>query len=441
MATITKVAATNGEIMNSMRAYMSTGYQDRIPVATQENIAGLYETIMTYDGIRNEFISSLVNLIALQRIETLYFRNPLSDLKDAPMRYGDTEEEIFVNMVTAQEFDPYAGPEKLFGFYDSAVMAAYHKVNHDAQYPITITFDNLRRAFLSEYGIRDMINVKTESLVSSEQWDEYRCMLSLIDSAYASGQIFPVTIADPTNQANMEESVIAVRTYAQKIRFPNPAFNIAGAQSAANANAVYCFITPELDARLDVNVLAYAFNMAKADIELRKIVIDQFRNPALKMVIFDERWFKVRDQYKIMTSNNGNGAALTWNYFYTVAEMFSYSPFFPIIAFTTEKFDVTAVTVTAVTDAVAGNVVPITALASTTTSGSNAQQYLTYTVSGQTSTKTAFIPGTNQLMIGKDEKTYQLTVTVTSRYSGYFGTDVSGTATVTIPANKPEDNT
>lgn len=436
----TAKAASNMEIMNSMRAYMSTSYQDRIPLATQENIAGLYETILTYDGIRNDFVSSLVNMIALQRIETLYFRNPLVDLKSAPMRYGETEQEIYVDMVKAREFDPYAGADKLFAYYDSEVMAAYHKINHEAQYPITVTFDNLREAFLSEYGIRDMINAKTESLVTSEQWDEYKCMMSLIDSAYASGQIFPVTIADPTNQATMEQTVIAVRTYAQKIRFPNRAFNIAGADSAANVNAVYCFLTPEMDAQLDVNVLAYAFNMDKADINLRKIVIDEFRNPAVKMVIFDQRWFKVRDQYKIMTSNNGNGAALTWNYFYTVAEMFSYSPFFPIIAFTTDKFDVTAVTVTAVTDAVAGNVIPITALASTSTSGSTAQQYLSYTVSGQTSTKTSFIPGTNQLMIGRDEKAYRLTVTATSRYAGYFGTDVSGTATVTIPANKPAGN-
>ena len=55
-------------------------------------------------------------------------------------------------------------------------MSIFHKVNLKIQYPITITFDNLRNAFTSEYGIRDMISAKMESAITGANWDEYLAM-------------------------------------------------------------------------------------------------------------------------------------------------------------------------------------------------------------------------------------------------------------------------
>lgn len=429
----TKAAASNLNVMNAMRAKMSLMYQDRIPRATQENIAGLYESILTVPGIRNEFVDSLVQLVLMQSVANSYFRNPFDEMKSAPMRYGEYEEEIYVNMAKAHEFDMWAGPDKLFGYYESNIMSAMHSVNHDAQYAVTITYDNLRNAFMDEFGIRSLINAKTESLVSGEQYDEYLLMLELVNSAYASGQLFPVTIEDPVDEASSRALVKTLMAFSDKMRFPSPAFNIAGADSSASKTSIFALVTPEVSATLTVDVLAYMFNVPKESVQLRKIVVDKFRNPAVKMFLFDARWFKVRDQFKTFTSNNGNGAALNWNYFYTVRQMFSYSPFFPAVVFTTEDFSVESITVTDVADAKPGTIVAVTALA-TAAVGQNAMQYMTYAISGQTSDRTHVIPGTNQVSIGKDEKATSITVTVTSRYAGFYGQNVTGTGTITVSA-------
>lgn len=435
----TKAAASNINVMNAMRAKMSLMYQDRIPIATQENIASLYESILNVPGIRNEFVDSLVNLVLMQSVESAYFHNPLTELKSAPMRYGYGEEEIYVNMAKGHEFDMWAGPDKLFGYYAANVMSAMHKINHDEQYAVTISFDDLRTAFMDAFGIRTLINAKTESLVSGEQYDEYLLMLELVNSAYASGQLFPVTIQDPVDEASSRALVKTLMTFSDKMRFPTPAFNIAGADSSASKTSIFALVTPEVSATLTVDVLAYMFNVPQESISLRKIVIDKFRNPAVKMFLFDARWFNVRDQLKTFTSNNGNGAALSWNYFYTVQQMFSYSPFFPAIVFTTENFSVTGITVNDVTDARPGTIVEVTALA-TAAAGQNAMQYMTYAISGQTSDRTHVIPGTNQVSIGKDEKATSITVTATSRYAGFYGKDVSGTGTITLSARQPYQN-
>lgn len=48
--------------------------------------------------------------------------------------------------------------------------------------------------------------------------------------------------------------------------------------------------TPEIDAELDVEVLATAFNMDKVDINVRKIIIDKFDDPNIKLALFDMRF-------------------------------------------------------------------------------------------------------------------------------------------------------
>ena len=136
------------------------------------------------------------------------------------------------------------------------------------------------------------------------------------------------------------------------------------------------------------------------------------------------RFFNVRENFRTLTDSR-NGAALTWNYFYTMSEMFSYSPFFPCIVFTTDTVGLTTVSVTDT----AGNVgtdVEITALV--TGDSQYTPQMLDFDVEGATSQYTGFIPGSNILHIANDEKAATLTVKATSRYDS----TISGTGTVTV---------
>lgn len=93
-----KVPATNVAILNAVRSMQSLEYQNRIPEATVENISSIYESLLNIVPLRNAFANALVEQIMEQRIETVFFENPLGVLKRDPMRYGGTEEEIFVNM-------------------------------------------------------------------------------------------------------------------------------------------------------------------------------------------------------------------------------------------------------------------------------------------------------------------------------------------------------
>lgn len=421
--------ATNINILNALRNRMSLEYSNRIPEATRENISSIYEELLNAVPIRNDFVNSLIGLVVSQRINSAMFENPLGVLKKEPMRYGAVEEEIYVNMAKGYQFNQFASVNDLFAYYKSSVMSAYHKLTTPMQYAVTITFDNLRNAFLSEYGIRDLINAKVQSLFSAANYDEFLCMKSICTSAYDSNVIYPVHVDPITTKESAENFTQLMKEYIGNMRFPHPEYNIAGADSTSNDDSIFYLTTPKYDSMLDVKVLQTAFNLGKVDIRAKKILVDKFDNPNIVALLFDMRFFNVKENFRQL-SDSRNGAALTWNYFYTVSEMFSYSPFFNIIAFTTEDISENmTLTVKENQEGKAGTDVEIIALVSGD-EGKYTPQTLDYAVEGATSAYTAFIPGSNILHVANDEKAKTLTINVTSRYD----TTKKGTGTFKVLA-------
>lgn len=403
--------ATNVNILNAMRSEYEL--ENRIPEATLDNLQQIFTTMMSYSQGRNTIIPSLLERIGLQTVDTTAWRNPLAMYKKDPMRYGMTHEETFVNMCKGKLYDPRESYEYAFQQYQSYIMSVFHKVNLQMQYPVTITYDNLRSAFLSEYGIRDMMAAKMESAVTGANWDEYNAMKGMIDAGYEQ-QILPaVTVPAVADESTAKTLLTEIKAAVNEFKFPNPANNIAGATSASEPYNLIWITTPRVDANISVEALAYAFNMDKAQVDVRTVIVDKFDNAAIQGVLMDIRFFNVRDQFREM-SDQRLANILSWNYFYTMVEMISASPFYPIRVFTTDTVATTSLSITATGGTYTqGEVITI---AATVTGGTGTyhQSLLNWSVEGATSRDTYILPGTNQLYVGADE-TGTLKVTITYR--------------------------
>lgn len=420
-------APTNANVLNALRSTMSLTYQDRIPEAVQNNINDVYQSIMKFQPGRNELVSALVKQIGLITIDSLFFNNPLTRLKKDPMRFGNTHEEIFVNMIQGTQFDNRAGIEKAFAIYESNIMAAYHRVNFDMQYPVTVSYRNLQDAFTSEYGIRDLITAKVQQCFSSANYDEYLAMRQLAESGYTKGYLYPVKVPAIVDEATSKTFLASVKEYVGNIAFPNPLYNLAGATSFSSPNTLVFITTPKVNAQLGVQALAYMFNDERAALNVETIIIDKFTNPKIQGILCDIRFFNVREQFREFTDNY-NGASLNWNYFYTVVEMISASPFYPCVVFTTEDVSVTTITGTDIADYVAGSEYTLQYEVAGAT-GKYVPTEVDFELSGNTDNKTMIVPGTKTLIIGASE-TGTMTITVTSRYD----TEVAGEIKVTPTA-------
>lgn len=403
--------ATNVNILNALRSEYEL--ENRIPEATLDNLSQIFTDMMSYTQGRNVIIPALLERVGLQTVDTTAWRNPLARYKKDPMRYGMTHEETFVNMCKGKLYDPRESYEYAFQQYQSYIMSVFHKVNLNMQYPVTITYDNLRSAFLTEYGIRDMMSAKMESAVTGANWDEYNAMKNMIDTGYDQ-QILPaVTVSAVEDEATAKALLTEIKAAVNEFRFPNPANNIAGATSASEPFNLIWVTTPRVDANISVEALAYAFNMDKAQVDVRTVIVDKFDNAAIQGVLMDIRFFNCRDQFREM-SDQRLANILSWNYFYTMVEMISASPFYPIRVFTTDTVATSSLSITASGGTYTpGTVVDVPANVTGGT-GTYHQKLLSWSVSGQTSRDTYILPGTDQLYVGADE-TGTLAVTITYR--------------------------
>ena len=394
--------ATNKNILKAVKQELSFKVQNHLPVEVSDNLQTVYDNILNFAPVRNEIVPSLINRIGMQTVDSIAWRNPLARFKKEPMRYGETHEETYVNMCKGRVYDAQADFKFAFQQYQSYIMSVFHNVNLEIQYPVTITYDNLRKAFTSEYGIRDMIMAKMESAITGANWDEYLAMRDLINVGYEKEVLPAVTVDAIVDEASAKKLLIEVKRAVGEFGFPLPENNPAGATSHAMPANLIWITTPEVNAQISVDALAYAFHMDKADVEVQTVIVDKFANSAIQGVLCDIRFFNVRDQFKEM-SDQRLANVLSWNYLYTQVEMISASPFYPIRVFTTDTV-VENPTLTIVTENyTAGQTEEIEVTLSSNT-GTYHQKLVTLEVeSGATSAKTYVIPGTHLLHTGADE--------------------------------------
>ena len=393
---------TNANILRALKQELSFEVQNHLPAEVSDNLQGVYDTILNYAPVRNEIVPSMVNRIGMQTVDSIAWRNPLARFKKEPMRYGETHEETYVNMCKGRVYDSQADFKFAFQQYQSYIMSMFHNVNLEIQYPVTITYDNLRKAFTTEYGIRDMIMAKMESAVTGANWDEYLAMRDLINVGYEKEVLPAVTVDAVTNEETAKKLLVEVKRAVGEFGFPLPENNTAGATSHAMPSNLIWITTPNVNAHVSVDALAYAFHMDRADVEVQTVIVDKFSNPAIQGVLCDVRFFNVRDQFKEMTDQK-LANVLSWNYFYTQVEMVSASPFYPIRVFTTQTVDEKPTLEVATGTYTAGQTQEVEVTVSGAT-GTYHQNLVTLEVeSGATSAKTYVIPGTHLLHTGADE--------------------------------------
>lgn len=104
---VSTLNASTIDILNVIRQNASLEYQSQVPVVDQAtDIPRVGEVLRGYPALANQFINALVNRIALVRVKSATFNNPYAHLKKGYLEYGETVEEIFVNIARAMYFDP-----------------------------------------------------------------------------------------------------------------------------------------------------------------------------------------------------------------------------------------------------------------------------------------------------------------------------------------------
>lgn len=375
--TLTTSAA---DILNVIRNNASVDYRNYVPKADAndvESVRTIGAIIMDYPALQNEFLNALVNRIGRVMLTSKMYSNPIAFFKKGVLEYGESIEEIFVNIAKVQEFNPEIAEQEVFKRVVPDVRAAFHIMNYQKFYKATVTQEQLKQAFLSWDGVTDLIARIVDSMYTGANYDEFLVMKYLLARHILDGRVYPVTV--PTvNAENAKAIVTTVKGVSNKLTFMNSEYNPAAVRTFTEKTDQYMIVNSVFDATMDVNVLASAFNMDKAEFLGHRVLIDGFGDldvarlgeifagdptynepsqaeltalNAIPAVIVDKDWFMVFDMLTQFTEQY-NGQGLYWNYFYHVWKTFSVSPFANSVLFVPGTPSVTSVTVSPTTASV-----------------------------------------------------------------------------------------
>lgn len=351
--------ASTIDIMNVIRQNASYEYQQNVPkVAKASDIPRVGEVIYGTPAFANQFINALVNRIAIVRVQSATFNNPYSILKKGYIEFGETVEDIFVSIAKAVDFDPEKATQREFQRTIPDVRSAFHTMNWRVMYPVTIQDEDLKQAFLSIDGVENLIAKIVESVYTAAEYDEFLLFKYLLIKAISHGKIHSKSVGDGTN---LDTAAVQFRGTSNLITFMSDKYNELKVKNNTPKDRQVIFMDSLFNAEFDVNVLASAFNMDKADFMGRLFLIDnwtEFDNARfdviransdgiekvtsaelallanVKAVILDEKWFQVYDNNNKFTEDYV-ASGLYWNYFYHTWKTVSNSPFANAIAFVT----------------------------------------------------------------------------------------------------------
>lgn len=424
---------------------------------TTETIHSIGDYILNYTPASNAYLNALVNRIGFVIISSKMYTNPWSAFKKGRLEFGETVEEIFINLAKPYQFSPSKAEQDIFKRTLPDVRAAFHTMNFQKYYPITISDDQLRQAFLSWQGITDLIAGIVESVYASAQTDEYLVMKYMLAKAIIEGHIQGVSIPEAT-KANAVDVATVFRQTARLLEFQSTKYNMSGVTTHTDLEDQYLIITAEFEAVMDLNVLAAAYNLNYAQFLGRVIPVDSFVDmdwARLQDLFTDENgtvdagfhvwtdeekailngvpalmtsvnFWQVWDNFEKMTENY-NGKGLYWNYNYHVWKTFSLSPFAQALAYSDVTAAITSVTVTPTTATLPKGA--DLAISATVEGTGVINKGVQWVLTGNTSTG-SYVNSAGKLHVAKDETATTLTVKATS----IADETKSATATITVSA-------
>ena len=350
------MAVDNATILDKVRLKGTDDYQQRIPSATQTGVANTMRYL--FDPMNRQYLNdcvwNMVNRIGLTVMaQNAPFENPLAIFKKENLYWGSTVQEIAVKWIKAHGYKDDA--EDLLKMHRPEAAVWFYEMNRKDQYPISWTDDELRQAFVDDFGLNRFVAQIMETPRNSDNYDEMNIMLALIRRYEQNLGFYKVHLdAAPTDEASAKTLLKALRTTAGRMRFPSTqynALNVPDIPAYANPQQMVLLIEPEYLASLDVDALSAVFQLDKADVPYRVIQVPNLGIPGAVALLVSTDWYQARDTL-YGTTQFYNPQTLSNTMYLNHWGIYGVSPFTPCALFTTDagtSINVVTQTVTGLT--------------------------------------------------------------------------------------------
>ena len=285
----------------------------------------------------NEF-SGLLNGLNATYVDIKRFENPLRSLKKPATSWGNSERHVAVKFLQAHsgKWDD----ETLLRVEKPEFREWFYSVAEPRRYEFSWSRQEMVRAFAADgYGYEDLLQATITQMLSSADYDEMNIMIQMFAEADARmGGLYRYNLsAAPTTEATGKELLTGIRAIAGRMQFPTTLYNHIDVPVHENADTLILWITPEVQANLDVNTLASIFNLDKAEIQYRIVMIPEFPITNVYAALTSEDFIYYRDFMTGLEPPFYNPGNRTMKYYYWANALIGVNPAANCVLFTTEE--------------------------------------------------------------------------------------------------------
>lgn len=333
------MSVLNSDVLTRAWISGSNMFQQRIPnpaINSYANVVAHLFAPMNND-LFNEF-SGLLNGLNATYVDITRWEHGLRVLKKPASDWGNSERHVAVKFLQA-----HAGKwddETLLKVERPEFAEWFYSVGEPRRYEFSWSKQELARAFAQDgYGYDALLSATITQMLNSAEYDEMMIMLQMFaeaDKRMGGLYRYPLKAA-PTDKASAEALMIGVRATANRMEIaPTMMYNHIPVPVVEDASTLVFWCTPEVDAVVDVALLASVFNIDKADVKYRKIVIPEFPIPNVVAALTSEDFIYYRDFMTGLEPPFYNPGNRTMKYYYWANGMIGFNPAANCVLFSTD---------------------------------------------------------------------------------------------------------
>lgn len=312
------------EIIGATIGAMETDFDNRMPAVEIENISQIGQYITSSKNVMNDFVTTLINKVAVSNLVSKLYRNPLEKLKSGQGKpFGSTIEEVFVNPNTDMGYQKDGA--LLLRTFTPDGKSAYYGLNRQGEYATSIQVDQLMQAFHDERSFNNFYNGIISALYSGDSVDEFDLTKKMLGKNIDDGHILTVEV----ELSKPKDIAKAITNFGDYFTFENTkynGYNLVNKEKITSGEKPVKTFTPASDQALlirsdimnEINyeVLASMFHMEVAELKQMTVKVDSFlsKNHKVYAVLVDVNALNIIDKV-FETDTFYNGANRVFNVF------------------------------------------------------------------------------------------------------------------------------
>lgn len=314
------------KILNTAR---TTGKFDELPDITPENIQ-LTLRVLPFERM-NDFLNVLTKIVRQESYSVVFDRNrnPFTRFFKDPMPVGMTVEHLFVEVIKGSL--PAWDDDGTFALskVSPPIKAQYTNLNWEAQYKISISYEQAQTAFLSVEGAGLLLNKIQASINTAYEWDLILKGYELLSKAINDGYVNPVyrqySFANEADGKNLIVDINnSISEFTQTLTNENK-MNVMNMSDEA-----IVIMSANTYNMLRANTYASAYNLEQLRLDGQLLIVPNgigfgplVNNDNVFAMVIDPRMLYIFSQLDGVGSTIQNPASLVVNYFRTSKWSFS----------------------------------------------------------------------------------------------------------------------